>query len=115
MTTPLHTPQSCSIDGVQLGSGCTVGKRNLAVTEGERPGGVFRAKGGKAVRIELRPGLPEKIAKWIETRGVEKTAHIASRPCFETYPPLPQPAMRSYFNGARPPPARERSRRTHAS
>jgi formylmethanofuran dehydrogenase subunit E len=75
VTSPLHTPQSCFIDGVHLGSGCTVGKRNLAVTEGERVGALFRSRGGKAVRIDLRPELPARIAEWIQMEGVEKTAH----------------------------------------
>jgi formylmethanofuran dehydrogenase subunit E len=75
VTSPLHTPQSCFIDGVQLGAGCTVGKRNLSVTEGERPGAVFRSKSGKAVRIELEPELPARIAQWIAEHGVEETAH----------------------------------------
>lgn len=74
-SSPLHTPQSCSIDGVQLGAGCSVGKRNLVVTEGEPIGGTFRSKNGKAVRIDLRPGLPGEIAGWIEKEGVEATAH----------------------------------------
>jgi formylmethanofuran dehydrogenase subunit E len=75
VTSPLHTPQSCFIDGVQLGAGCSVGKRNLTVTEGEKVGASFRSKNGKAVRIELRGDLPGKIAAWIEKEGVEATAH----------------------------------------
>ena len=75
VTTPLHTPQSCFVDGVQLGAGCSVGKRNLQVTEGESIGVTFRSKDGKAIRIGLRPDLPGKIAGWIEKEGVEATAH----------------------------------------
>jgi len=75
VTSPLHTPQSCFIDGVQLGAGCSVGKRNLTVTEGENVVASFRSKGGKAVRIDLRPDLPGKLAGWIEKEGVEAAAH----------------------------------------
>jgi hypothetical protein len=62
------------IDGVQLGAGCSVGKRNLTVTEGEKVGALFRSRSGKTVRIDLRPELPGKIAAWIEEEGVEATA-----------------------------------------
>jgi formylmethanofuran dehydrogenase subunit E len=71
---PLETPRSCFIDGVQLGSGCTVGKRNLEVAAGERPAATFRSKKGDAVRIELRPDMPGRIAAWIAAEGVEATA-----------------------------------------
>jgi len=74
VVSPLHTPQSCFIDGIQLGSGCTVGKRNLAVAGGEPIGATFRTKGGGAVRIILRSGLPAEIAGWIGKEGVEAAA-----------------------------------------
>ncbi|UCF48872.1 MAG: formylmethanofuran dehydrogenase subunit E family protein, partial [Myxococcales bacterium] len=73
-TCPLQTPRSCFLDGVQLGSGCTVGKRNLSFRSGEPIGGLFQSKkNGKAVRIRLKEGLPEKIRAWIEASGVEET------------------------------------------
>ncbi len=74
VASPLETPQSCFIDGVQLGSGCTAGKRNLMVREGDRPGVLFQTKSGKSIRIEILPDLPERIRAWIDSDGLEATA-----------------------------------------
>jgi formylmethanofuran dehydrogenase subunit E len=51
------TPLSCLNDGVQIGSGCTVGKGNLHVVGEEKPRVRFIADDGRAVTIELRPEI----------------------------------------------------------
>ncbi len=66
---PDAPPPSCFIDGVQLGSGCTTGKRNLthAVADGVRV--EFRdRKTGRRVSLRLRP---EAIAPAIERLKAE--------------------------------------------
>lgn len=68
---PLAPPASCLIDGVQLGSGCTTGKRNLVVEGGDIARAVFETKSGKRVSIALRPELPEKLRARIAAVGVE--------------------------------------------
>jgi formylmethanofuran dehydrogenase subunit E len=50
-TTP---PLSCLADGIQVGSGCTVGKGNLRVTEANRPRVTFTDAGGRRLVVELR-------------------------------------------------------------
>lgn len=40
-------PQSCLADGVQLGSGCTLGKRNIEIVPSETISCVFSANGKK--------------------------------------------------------------------
>ena len=70
---PLQPPASCLIDGVQLGSGATTGKRNLTVSEGAIARGTFVTKPGKIAVIALRPELPEKIQGWIDAEGLEAT------------------------------------------
>jgi formylmethanofuran dehydrogenase subunit E len=72
-TCPLHTPMSCFLDGLQLGSGCTVGKRNLTVSAGEPIGCLFTTKSGNEVRLRLVDGLPATLRAWIEESGVEET------------------------------------------
>jgi len=47
-------PQSCLADGVQLGSGCTLGKRNIEIVPSETINCVFNAD-GKRVTITPRP------------------------------------------------------------
>lgn len=72
-TCPLETPKSCFLDGLQVGSGCTIGKRNLTFSAGEPIRCIFKSKGGKSARISVQEGLPEKIGAWIEESGVEVT------------------------------------------
>lgn len=72
-TCPLETPTSCFLDGLQLGSGCTVGKRNLEVAGGKRIGSLFQTKSGRSVRITLKEELPERIRAWIQQDGVDAT------------------------------------------
>lgn len=69
---PPSPPASCLVDGLQLGSGCTVGKGNLTVTEGARGRAVFETEAGKTATLSLRPEVPEKIQKWIAEEGVER-------------------------------------------
>ena len=47
-------PLSCLSDGIQIGSGCTVGKGNLTVRDAGAPRARFRNAQGRAVEIELR-------------------------------------------------------------
>lgn len=47
-------PESCLADGVQLGSGCTTGKRNLALVGSDEIAVEFRHADGQGV--VLRPG-----------------------------------------------------------
>ena len=51
------TPLSCLTDGVQIGSGCTLGKGNIQVTNARRPRAHFSNKAGQRVTIELRPNI----------------------------------------------------------
>jgi len=70
--TNLTPPPSCLIDGVQLGSGCTLGKRNIEVhATGGTPYAVFATKDGLNVTIRLRPEIPSLIATLVDEKGVE--------------------------------------------
>lgn len=63
-TTP---PISCLIDGIQVSTGCTLGKGNVHVITSEKPEpkAVFTgvASGGKTLEIELKPEIMEEILK----------------------------------------------------
>jgi formylmethanofuran dehydrogenase subunit E len=77
---PLQTPSSCLIDGVQIGSGCTLGKRNIQVYEEVEPvWAVFESTNGEKVTIRLRPRIPALIRKLVNHKGVE----AAGRAFFE--------------------------------
>lgn len=68
----LKPPRSCLIDGVQLGSGCTLGKRNIEVHEFSGvPYSVFTTETGETVTIRLRSEIPDLISRLIDSVGVE--------------------------------------------
>ena len=69
----LEPPRSCLIDGVQLGSGCTLGKRNISIEAFDGPPfAVFRTEGGAAVTIRLLPGITAMVKKSVDSEGVEQ-------------------------------------------
>ena len=63
-TTP---PISCMIDGIQVSTGCTLGKGNVHAITNEKPEpkAVFTGltSGGKTLEIELKPEIMEEILK----------------------------------------------------
>ena len=80
---PLETPASCLIDGVQIGSGCTLGKRNIVVEEAPEPAWAeFTGAGGEHVTVRLRPGIPALVRDFVNARGVE----AAGRAFFQMRP-----------------------------
>ena len=69
---PVKPPKSCLIDGVQLGSGCTLGKGNITVFEYKGPAYViFTTQSGQSVTIRLRSEIPGLINRLINDKGVE--------------------------------------------
>jgi formylmethanofuran dehydrogenase subunit E len=73
------TPLSCLNDGIQIGSGCTTGKGNLAVIDGGRPRVRF-ATDDRSVTIELREEIVRSFrgadviesARELETLPIEE-------------------------------------------
>jgi formylmethanofuran dehydrogenase subunit E len=54
-------PESCIVDGIQIGSGCTLGKRNIEIIGSDEIRCEF-ASGGKKVTIRPKPiQFPPKI------------------------------------------------------
>ncbi len=84
------TPLSCLNDGVQIGSGCTVGKGNLTVTNGGLPKVRFATDDGRSIQIEVRPEIVRdfgameirKASTWVRERPREElfTWKILSSP-----------------------------------
>ncbi|OGD56357.1 hypothetical protein A3K78_10470 [Candidatus Bathyarchaeota archaeon RBG_13_52_12] len=66
-TATLHwsPPDSCTLDGIQISSGCTMGKRNLMVKEGDGVSAEFHTVQGK-VEIRLRPDMYSEIKSNLE-------------------------------------------------
>jgi len=53
-------PDSCVIDGIQSSTGCTMGKRNMEVVDGDGVSATFTSK-GRAVTLTLREGVLDGI------------------------------------------------------
>ena len=66
-TTP---PISCLIDGIQISTGCTLGKGNIKVNANKKPKAVF-TNGEKSLDIELKPEILKRI---VESGAVEESA-----------------------------------------
>ena len=68
-------PISCLIDGIQVSSGCTLGKGNIMVTEGRGVWALFRS-GGRKLKISLRE---EIRSRGLETPGEEDVKMIIEK------------------------------------
>ncbi|MBU0755194.1 MAG: formylmethanofuran dehydrogenase subunit E family protein, partial [Planctomycetes bacterium] len=73
----LQPPCSCIIDGIQLGSGCTLGKRNIQVLGFEGPAyAVFTGQDGAKVVVRLKPDIPDLVTALVNEKGVEPAGEI---------------------------------------
>lgn len=58
---PKKTPESCIVDGVQLGSGCTLGKGNIEIIEDSTIRCEFRTESASIILTPTTmPPLPER-------------------------------------------------------
>jgi len=58
-------PDSCVIDGIQSSTGCTMGKRNMEVVEGDGISAAFTSRGG-SVTLTLRKEVLDKVRSGLE-------------------------------------------------
>lgn len=68
VTLRLEKPVSCFLDGIQVSSGCTMGKRNITAIEGEGISVSFQSEDKKTVTIKVK----ESMLSWIRTLKVTK-------------------------------------------
>ncbi len=75
-------PDSCVIDGIQSSTGCTMGKRNITVTETDGVAAEFTLD-EKHVRITLRDDVLQKVRGVMDLGDEEVTEfmnHLAEAP-----------------------------------
>ena len=67
-----HTapPMSCVIDGIQISSGCTIGKGNLTVLSGNIPKVRFSDNNGKKIEILLRESIKKEIDTMVNEQNI---------------------------------------------
>ncbi|HEC80924.1 MAG TPA: hypothetical protein ENI42_00655 [Thermoplasmatales archaeon] len=74
LLTGTKPPISCIIDGVQLSSGCTLGKGNVNVIDEQQPTARFKDENGKLLDISVKPEIIEEIEKaFKEKKDVTET------------------------------------------
>ncbi|MEF8848222.1 MAG: formylmethanofuran dehydrogenase subunit E family protein [Candidatus Thermoplasmatota archaeon] len=54
-------PISCIIDGIQVSSGCTLGKGNIKIQDKKQPIAIFKDNKGTQITITLKKDIYEKI------------------------------------------------------
>lgn len=72
-TTP---PISCIIDGIQLGSGCTLGKGNISVKYENMPKAEFSNKNGKKITITLQEQVHKEIEENVTKENIVSYSEI---------------------------------------
>jgi len=80
-------PDSCVIDGIQVSTGCTMGKRNIEVLEAEGVAAEFY-KGDEHLRVVLRNEVLDRMRRTLATgedsaRLVEEIAKADPSDLFE--------------------------------
>jgi len=75
--TDLKPPCSCFVDGVQVATGCTMGKRNIELIKGSGLSATF-TKGERKIRIELKRNLLIQLLSDNENNNVKSVAHMST-------------------------------------
>jgi formylmethanofuran dehydrogenase subunit E len=68
--TDARPPMSCVIDGIQMSSGCTLGKGNLAIFSGKLPKVLFSNNDGKQVEIVLKKSIKNEIDTIVTEKNI---------------------------------------------
>ena len=67
-------PMSCFVDGVQLGSGCTLGKGNITLSGEETVEARFSSEDGRHLRMRARPETLERLAPRLEKEDLDRVS-----------------------------------------
>ncbi|MEM0203939.1 MAG: formylmethanofuran dehydrogenase subunit E family protein [Archaeoglobaceae archaeon] len=75
---PLRTPYTCSIDGIQASTGCTLGKMSIRIEENDAVEFVFSNKKG-LLRLRVRDHVLEKIKSILSSKGMSSASDYVER------------------------------------
>ena len=82
-------PMSCVIDGIQMSSGCTIGKGNLTLLSGNIPKARFSTNDGKQIEIYLRESVKNEIDSTVTEQNIvsysEKLYQKSDQELFEIH------------------------------
>ncbi len=87
---PDEPPPSCFVDGVQYGTGCTLGKRNIELIPAETISvTVTRNDSGAALTIVPRREMIDTFSSWLDEMNTEQAAlDVLELPDAELFEPL---------------------------
>ena len=72
---PPQPPPSCFADGVQYGTGCTLGKRNIELIAAEEIALTVTVNdSGASLTVVPRPDVIDRFAGWLAAEGDEAAA-----------------------------------------
>jgi hypothetical protein len=85
VTGPKTTPYTCLIDGLQVSTGCTLGKGNIAVVPGDPPPGTmfhveFALQHHRLI-VTVPEAVKETFAGWLQARLSEEELFAKTRDC----------------------------------
>jgi formylmethanofuran dehydrogenase subunit E len=63
-------PMSCVIDGIQMSSGCTIGKGNLELLSGKIPKALFFTNDGKQIEVHLLKSIKNEIDTNVNEKNI---------------------------------------------
>ena len=67
-------PMSCYVDGVQLGSGCTLGKGNIVTSDEETVEARFTSDDGGHLRVRTRPEVLGRLGPKLAPGDLQRTS-----------------------------------------
>ncbi|RLE76362.1 MAG: hypothetical protein DRJ56_04230 [Thermoprotei archaeon] len=79
--TPLRTPYTCAVDGIQASTRCTLGKLLISVEEASADEIAYifiDRRSGRRLELRLRPGVAEWVSRLCEL-GMEVAAREVER------------------------------------
>ena len=74
--TNAEPPMSCLLDGVQLGSGCTMGKRNITLHSEGRVETLFTSNDGRGLRIKVTPRVLEMLVPALAHKALFELSEV---------------------------------------
>jgi len=74
-------PLSCLADGIQVGSGCTLGKGNISIQSDNKAEVLFTTGDGRSLRLRARSSLIRRIRSEVnESNIIDFSERLASQP-----------------------------------
>ena len=68
-------------DGIQVGSGCTLGKGNITIRPDRKAEVLFITRDGRSLRLRARPSLIRRISSEVnENNIIDFAERLASQP-----------------------------------